>query len=47
MAEIPPLVPYGTTFLHGKASHTILWSLSLPYESCSLATPQAGHNKAL
>ena len=38
----PPLVPVGTTFLHGKASHTILRSLSLPYESCSLATPQAG-----
>ena len=31
-----------TTFLHGKASHTILRSLALPYESCSLATPQAG-----
>ena len=28
--------------LHGKASHTILRSLPLPYESCSLATPQAG-----
>lgn len=30
-----------TTFLHGKASHTILRSLALPYESCSLTTPQA------
>ena len=37
----PPLV-LRTTFLHGKASHTILRSLALPYESCSLATPQAG-----
>ena len=38
----PPLVAGATTFLHGKASHTILRSLALPYESCSLATPQAG-----
>ena len=38
----PPLVADATTFLHGKASHTILRSLALPYESCSLATPQAG-----
>ena len=37
----PPLV-LRTTFLHGKASHTILRSLALPYESCSRATPQAG-----
>jgi len=35
----PPLVAGATTFLHGKASHTILRSLALPYESCSLATP--------
>ena len=33
-----------TTFIHGKASHTILRSLALPYESCSLATPlKRGH----
>ena len=38
----PPLVADATTFLHGKASHTILRSLALPYESCSLATLQAG-----
>ena len=35
----PPLVAGATAFLHGKASHTILRSLALPYESCSLATP--------
>ena len=35
----PPLVAGATTFLHGKASHTILRSLALLYESCSLATP--------
>ena len=40
-----PFGAFGTTFLHGKASHTILRSLALPYESCSLATPQAGDNK--
>ena len=39
-----PLVSGATTFLHGKASHTILRSLALPYESCSLATPlKRGH----
>ena len=38
----PLLVPYGTTFLHGKASHLVLRSLSLPYEPSSLATPIQG-----
>ena len=38
----PPFGGCATTFLHGKASHTILRSLSLPYESCSLATPLRG-----
>ena len=42
LSAAPPLVAGATTFLHGKASHTILRSLALPYESCSLATPQAG-----
>ena len=41
-AAAPPLLADATTFLHGKASHTILRSLARPYESCSLATPQAG-----
>ena len=42
----PPLVPYGTTFLHGKASHLVLRSLSLPYEPSSLATPLCGESPA-
>ena len=42
----PPLVPYGTTFLHGKASHLVLRSLSLPYEPSSLATPLCGVSPA-
>ena len=33
--------------LHGKASHTILRSLPLPYESCSLATLFRGENRLL
>ena len=41
LSAAPPLVADATTFLHGKASHTILRSLALPYELCSLATPQA------
>gem|GEM_PF-6347163 len=41
----PPFGAFGTTFLHGKASHLVLRSLSLPYEPSSLATPQKrGHN---
>lgn len=39
LRPLSPFGAYGTTFLHGKASHTILRSLTLPYESCSLATP--------
>ncbi len=39
---LSPFGAYGTTFLHRKASHTILRSLTLPYESCSLATPDGG-----
>ena len=42
----PPLVPYGTTFLHGKASHLVLRSLSLPYEPSSLAPPLCGVSPA-
>ena len=36
------IVRKGIRHTSGKASHTILRSLALPYESCSLATPQAG-----
>ena len=39
-------MPYGTTFLHGKASHLVLRSLSLPYEPSSLATPLCGVSPA-
>ena len=42
----PPFGAYGTTFLHGKASHLVLRSLSLPYEPSSLATPLCGESPA-
>ena len=38
----PPLVPAAPPSPRCEACHRILRSLTLPYESCSLATPQAG-----
>ena len=35
-----PLLPPAAASLHGKASHVIFRSLSLPYKSRSLATPE-------
>ena len=35
-----PLSPPAAVLLHGKASHVIFRSLSLPYKSRSLATPE-------
>ena len=42
LRSLPPLSGKVFATLLWKASHTILRSLALPYESCSLATPQAG-----
>ena len=41
----PPLVPDGTTFTQREACHGIFSRLTAPYNSRSLATPQAGDNK--
>ena len=38
----PPLVPTAPPLPRWEACHTILRSLTLPYESCSLATPLCG-----
>ena len=38
----PPLVPTAPPSPRCEACHTILRSLTLPYESCSLATPLLG-----
>ena len=37
-----PFGGFATIFLHGKASHLVLRSLSLPYEPSSLAAPLCG-----
>ena len=37
----PPLVPDGTTFTQREACHGIFSRLTAPYNSRSLATPQA------